>query len=128
MSRYALHGEETRLVGLSGVEGMSANEELVNTFAVGIFDFEVNIKTQAAFGVTTKLAVGVAGVGAFEVVFHHLPEFFTGDVTDGDGGVVGDDVVEIARSNVTRRNGSSKAPAIGEGQFCATSFLAGMKE
>jgi len=112
VSGDALNCEETGSVGFRGVEGVPADEEFVDTFAVGIFDFKIDSKAETAFEVTALLAVGVAGVGVFKVVFHHLPEFLTGDVADREMWVVGDDVVEVVHSYITRRNGGTVAPTI----------------
>ena len=93
---------------------MSTNEEFLNSFSVRIFDSEVDVESKAAFDIATDLPVGIAGKGVFEVIFHHLPEFFTCDVTNGDGWIVGDDVPQVIHGDIAGGNGSAIAPTVGE--------------
>lgn len=128
MDGDALYGEEAGVVSFGGVQWVSTDEEFVDAFSVGIFDFEVEVETETPLSVATELPVGVAGVGIFEIVFHHLPEFFTGNFANRDGWIVRDDVVEVVHGDVAGRNRRAEAPAIGECEISATGFLASLEE
>jgi hypothetical protein len=128
VGRDALDGKEAGTVGFGGVEGVSANKEFVDAFPIRIFNFEVEVETKAAFDIAAELAVGVSGEGVFEVVFHHLPEFFASDFTDGDGRVVGNNIIKVVQGHIARWDWGTEAPAVGEGEVGTSGFLAGLEE
>jgi hypothetical protein len=128
VSGDALDGQVASLIGLSGIEGMSANEKFLDAFAIGILDFEVDVKSKATLNVTPLLTIGVPRVGVFEVVFHHLPEFFARDIANGDRRVMGDDVIEVVQSHISGGYGSAESPSIADGEICATDFLTGLEQ
>lgn len=55
----ALDGQEASLISLRGIEWMSANEKLLDAFAIWVLYFEVDVESKATFHVATLLTIGV---------------------------------------------------------------------
>ncbi len=111
-----LHAEHRRAVDAAGLYRAAFDQQVLDAVALRVLHLEVHVQPAAALDESAHLAVGVGGIGTFQVGFEHRPQLFAGHFHRRYRRVCRHDVPQLLHRHVAGKDRRAVAPAVRESQ------------